>query len=74
MMMMINKFFSCFSPLPSVGAGVTASPLVQTVAEGSDVEFLFTVTGSPLPNIEWFKDAVGGQELNFAPPRLTSGE
>ena len=58
-----------------VSAGVMASPVSSTVAEGSSVQFDFTVTGNPLPTVEWYKGTIGDNfRINLSPPQLESGE
>ena len=61
--------------MDTVSAGVSASPTSSDVAEGSSVQFDFTVTGSPLPGVEWFKNTVGDDyRINPSQLQLESGE
>jgi hypothetical protein len=58
-----------------VSAGVTANPVSSSVAEGSTILFHFTVTGNPLPTVEWYKGTISDAfRIYLSPSQLTSGE
>lgn len=66
--------FFCLFP-HSVSASVTANPVSSTVAEGSMAEFTFTVTGNPLPTVEWYKGTIGDDyRINLSPSQLESSK
>ena len=71
-LMLLNDILLSLHP---VSAGVSANPVSLTVAEGSTVQFDFTVTGNPLPTVEWYKGTIGDNfRINLSPPQLESGE
>lgn len=49
----------------AVSANVTASHVSFVAANGSTANFTFTVTGYPLPTVEWFKAEIGGESGDF---------
>ena len=60
--------------ITAVGAQVSASPSVSSVAEGGRVQFEFRVRGSPFPTVEWFKTNIGDNFRIDLSPKLENGE